>query len=120
MVTEIASITNASPSLSQRATPATGGGPLPDRPPVEVQSAESVPMTDPFEQVRQVGEQLDRLYPGSKLRLRIDFDRAAGRFVYFGVNPNTGEVVRQFPPEAMLRQLAFVRQLAGLAVDSSA
>ena len=119
MVTEIASVANASSSLGQRTAPATSGGSLPDRP-VVAQSTESAPVADPFEQVRQVGEQLDRLYPGSKLRLRIDFDRAAGRFVYFGVNPNTGEVVRQFPPEAMLRQLAFVRQLAGLAVDSSA
>lgn len=120
MVTEIATIASASPTLGQRPSPATNGRPSPDRPPVEARSTESAPVTDPFEQIRQVGEQLDRLYPGSKLRLRIDFDRAAGRFVYMGVNPNTGEVVRQFPPEAMLRQLAFVRQLAGLAVDSNA
>ncbi len=120
MVTEIANVTSATLSLGQRSPTGRAEGIPPDRPPVEVPATESMPVADPFEQVRLVGEQLDRLYPGSKLRLRIDFDRTAGRFVYLGVNPNTGEVVRQFPPETMLRQLAFFRQLAGLAVDSNA
>lgn len=120
MVTEIANVTATTPSSGPRATPGKAEGPPTDRPAGDELPTGSTPTVDPFEQLRQVGEQLDRLYPGSKLRLRIDFDRTAGRFVYQGVNPKTGEVVRQFPPETMLRQLAFLRQLSGLAIDSTA
>lgn len=49
--------------------------------------------------------------PGT--RLRINLDKASGRFVYQGVDTKTGEVLTQFPAEEVLKQLAFVRKRAG-------
>ncbi|RMF16854.1 MAG: flagellar protein FlaG [Alphaproteobacteria bacterium] len=53
-------------------------------------------------------------------RLRIDQDEATGRFVYKVVNADTGEVVRQFPPEEILRIVASIREAEGLVLDSRA
>jgi len=56
--------------------------------------------------------------PGT--RLRINLDKASGRFVYQGIDTKTGEVVTQFPAEEILKQLAFVRKREnanGIVVD---
>lgn len=50
--------------------------------------------------------------------LRISYDDDSGRFVYSGVDKTTGEVVRQFPPEGVLKLLAQHKQeAAGLVLD---
>ncbi len=56
-------------------------------------------------------------------RLSISFDQASNRFVYRGIDAETGEVVNQLPPEEALRRFAYLRELAGQqsgrAVDTS-
>lgn len=55
------------------------------------------------------------------LVLNINFDDAAGRFVYRGLDPDTGEVVRQFPADQMLNLIKRSReQVKGFLVDESA
>lgn len=50
--------------------------------------------------------------------LRISFDDDSGRFIYSGVDKATGEVVRQFPPEGVLKLLAQRHEdAAGLILD---
>lgn len=50
--------------------------------------------------------------------LRIAYDDDSGRFVYSGVDKETGDVVRQYPPEGVLKLLAQNRvEAAGLLVD---
>ncbi len=51
-------------------------------------------------------------------RFSIDRDRDSGRFVYRLVNSETGEVVKQFPGDYVLRRVAYYRELEGIAVDS--
>lgn len=58
---------------------------------------------------------------GQNTRLRINVDEGSGAYVYQGIDPDTGEVVSQYPAEDVLRQLALYRQDAGgLVVDETA
>lgn len=50
-------------------------------------------------------------------RLVIEHDQAANRFVYKSVDRETGEVLRQWPPEEVMRKLAYLREISGLTVD---
>ena len=58
--------------------------------------------------------------PLGDLKLRIDLDKGAGRFVYQSVNRDTGEVIRQFPTDEVLRLLSSFREATGLTVDLDA
>lgn len=51
-------------------------------------------------------------------RFSIDQDSDSGRFVYRLINSDTGEVLKQFPGDYVLRRVAYYRELEGLAVDS--
>lgn len=53
-------------------------------------------------------------------RFSIDRDQDSGRFVYRLVNSDTGEVLKQFPGDYVLRRVAYYRELEGIAVDSKA
>jgi len=48
----------------------------------------------------------------------IAHDKAADRYVFLQVDETTGEVVKQYPTKEMLGQIARVRQIIGLAVDT--
>jgi uncharacterized FlaG/YvyC family protein len=53
----------------------------------------------------------------SELKLRVRFDEPTGRFVYMGVNVESGEIERQYPPEEALRMIARMHEIAGLTLD---
>ena len=52
-------------------------------------------------------------------RLRIDRDESSGNFIYQSIDEESGEVIRQFPTEEILKVLSFYRELEGIAVDDS-
>ncbi len=59
--------------------------------------------------------------PGTRLRINLDND--SGRFVYQGIDINTGDVVTQFPSEEILKFVAFSREregVEGIVVDEKA
>ncbi|VAX05005.1 hypothetical protein MNBD_ALPHA03-1901 [hydrothermal vent metagenome] len=59
--------------------------------------------------------------PGTKLR--IDLDDSSGKFIYQGVDINTGEVVTQFPSEDILKLIAYNKGrdgVEGIVVDEEA
>lgn len=56
----------------------------------------------------------------SSRRLSIAQDEATGRFVYRVIDVNTGEVIRQYPPDEILKIVAQIRQAAGLVLDANA
>lgn len=56
----------------------------------------------------------------SNTRLSIMLDEATNRYVFKSVDVDTGEVIQQYPTEQMLRQIARVREITGLTVDSAA
>jgi len=59
--------------------------------------------------------------PGTKLRIALD--DSSGKFIYQGVDINTGDVVTQFPSEDILKLIAFSRErdgVEGIVVDEEA
>ena len=54
---------------------------------------------------------------GEELKLRVRFDEAAGRFVYMGVNAESGEVERQYPAEEALQMIARMHDMVGQRFD---
>lgn len=55
-------------------------------------------------------------FSGDGLHLRIEIDESGG-FVYLAVDSETGEVVRQYPPEEVLERLKPFQEPVGLTVD---
>ena len=52
--------------------------------------------------------------------LSIVHDEATNRYVFKSIDPDTGEVIRQYPTEQMLALIASVRRTSGLTVDKNA
>ncbi len=53
-------------------------------------------------------------------RLSFGYDEQSGRVYVQIVRSDTGEVVRQRPPESMLEMLAQIREMIGLILDEKA
>ncbi len=68
-----------------------------------------------------LAEELERYMPSNipEGRLQIDRDEESGMFVYKTIDPNTGEVLRQYPTDEMLRYISYHRKSEGLVVDDS-
>lgn len=56
---------------------------------------------------------------GGNERLRIEVEPASGRLVYLAVDVSTGQVLREYAPDEALGLIRRVREVAGLAVDTS-
>ncbi len=59
--------------------------------------------------------------PGT--RLRIGLDDASGRFIYQGIDIQTGDVVTQYPADEILKFVAFAREqqsVEGIVLDEEA
>jgi flagellar protein FlaG len=89
----------------------------------EVQPArgDEVPVNSPLEKAAKA---LEKFIPENETppntRLRIDRDDETGRFVYLNIDNESGEVIKQFPPESILEFLSYYREVAGLTVDDTA
>ena len=79
----------------------------------EKQKPEGVPNSK-LNELQQLTEQA---FVADDLRLSISFEKSIGRFVYRGVDRETGEVVREYPPEEVIERIAHLREIAGIAVD---
>jgi flagellar protein FlaG len=102
----------------------------------EMQTAQNRPQTSPAspaatdphtslptdKRVMALQETMDRLVRGalpSDAKLQIEQDKDTGTFVYRSINPDTGEVIQQWPPEELLRLRASLRELEGMLVDKT-
>ena len=74
---------------------------------------------DPLEKAARV---IEEFVPddGPSTKLRIDKDEDTGRFVYKSIDTESGEVIKQFPPETILEIISQYRSLEGLVVDDDA
>ena len=88
---------------------------------VEPDQGETVPSNSPLEKAAKA---LEKFIPENETppntRLRIDRDDETGRFVYLNIDNESGEVIKQFPPESILEFLSYYREVAGLTVDDKA
>lgn len=74
------------------------------------------------EPLTRAAEMLESFIPDASpnTKLRIDQDEETGRFIYQSIDKDTGEVLKQFPSEELLRFVTLHRDAAGLAVDDKA
>ncbi len=59
----------------------------------------------------------EQAFAADDLRLSISFEKSIGRFVYRGVDRETGEVVREYPQEEVIERIAHLREIAGITID---
>ncbi len=50
-------------------------------------------------------------------KLQIEQDKETGTFIYRSVDPNTGEVIQQWPSEKLLELRSFLKEMEGVLVD---
>jgi len=62
-------------------------------------------------------EKLIRRSLPSNSRLQIEQDKETGTFIYRSVDPETGEVIRQWPPEELLKLREHLSDMEGMLFD---
>ena len=67
--------------------------------------------------LQEVVERLVRSSLPSDAKLQIEQDEDSGVFIYRSINRDTGEVIDQWPPEALLKLRQALRELDGMLVD---
>lgn len=113
---------SGSDSVERRETPATTPTRETETKPDATGFEPLVPKTikDSFEKAAELLEEfIPEAEQTANTRLRIDKDDETGRFVYYSVDDESGEVVRQFPPENILKFLSYYRGLEGLVLDDT-
>jgi len=74
----------------------------------------------PDHRVAELEKTVDNLIKKSlpdNSKLQISQDKDTGTFVYRSIDPSTGEVIRQWPPEQLLKLRESLRQMDGMIVD---
>ncbi len=86
----------------------------------QASSEPSVPVASTPEPAQPIVQSPDKAlatFTPPNTHLSIEHDAATNRYVFKSVDENTGEVIRQYPTEQMLTQIAHVRRITGLTVD---
>lgn len=95
----------------RRAAPAPSGPNRPASPPAAPPADVRVGRPEELERIAR------EAFPDAQGKLSIRYDEGSGRFVYREIDPATGEVLREFPPEEVLERLARMKSLAGASFD---
>jgi flagellar protein FlaG len=90
-------------------------------------SGPSVPARDtnlaPDQRVEVVHPAVEKLIkktlPGNT-KLQVEKDKELGTYIYRSINPDTGEVVRQWPSEELLAMREYLKEMEGILVDTQA
>jgi len=101
-------MTPLEPLPSQTPVPPT---PVPARSPAAGRSANNIPACS--------GRQLRRESP-TPLKSSVRFEKLARQIVVTLLEPETGAVVRQMPPDKILRMIVYAQQVSDGAFDKSA
>jgi uncharacterized FlaG/YvyC family protein len=54
----------------------------------------------------------------SNSKLQIEQDKTTGVFIYRSIDPETGEVIMQWPSEKLLEMHDYLREMEGMLVDT--
>ncbi|MBL6954462.1 MAG: flagellar protein FlaG [Alphaproteobacteria bacterium] len=73
----------------------------------------------PSSKLNELQQLTEQAFVADDLRLSISFEKSIGRFVYRGVDRETGEIVREYPQEEVVKRIAHLREIAGIAIDRS-
>ncbi len=108
-------ISTTLPSSAQ----ARAEGPTVTRPSQSIEGAvaEERPNDQRVGKLEQLQKVADEAFADTDAKLSISYDEASGRFIYKELDPETGEVVREYPPQEVLERIAKVRQMRGVSLD---
>ncbi|HDH99765.1 MAG: hypothetical protein DRQ14_03590 [Candidatus Latescibacterota bacterium] len=67
--------------------------------------------------LEKIGEELNRCIRMFNTHLAFEIDRPSNRIIIKIINTETEEVIRQIPPEELLRIMHYMDELLGLLVD---
>ena len=67
--------------------------------------------------VERIEAMREKINANSRTRLQIDREEESGQFIYRLFDPETGEVMRQWPPEKYVDLIAFLKDQQGGVVD---
>ena len=68
--------------------------------------------------VAELQQLANQAFAEDNVRLSISFEKSIGRFIYRGIDPETGEVVREYPAEEVVERIAAIREVVGVAYDA--
>jgi uncharacterized FlaG/YvyC family protein len=71
---------------------------------------------DPKELQAAVEKLIKKSLPGNT-KLQIEHDKKTGTFIYRSIDRETGEIVRQWPPEELVKLREYLKEMEGLLVD---
>jgi flagellar protein FlaG len=82
----------------------------------------AAPVTNlaPFQRIEALQGAVEKLIKKSlpsNSRLQIEQDKNTGTFIYRSINPETGEVIQQWPSEKLLEMRDFLKELDGVLLD---
>lgn len=69
------------------------------------------------EEMQAAMEKLIRKGLPSNSKLQIEQDKETGTFIYRSVDPETGEVIKQWPPEQLIKLREYLREMEGMLID---
>ena len=90
---------------------ATPGAPTPDT---------NLAPDQRVEVVRASVEKLIKKSLPPNSRLQVEKDKELGTFIYRSVNPDTGEVIKQWPSEQLIAMREYLKEMSGMLVDTQA
>ncbi len=71
-------------------------------------------------QVAEATRQVEQLFQTVRRNLQFKDDPTSGRMVVSVIDADSGEIIRQIPPERMLRMAANLEQITGLLLGERA
>ena len=98
--------------LVRRAEPAP-----PPAKPEDVDAGDGARREDDRAVVERIESMRSEINASARTRLTIEREGDKGRFIYKILDPDTGEMVRQWPPEKYLDLVAYLREQQGGLVD---
>ena len=72
------------------------------------------------EVVQAAVEKLIKKSMPSNSKLQVEKDKELGTYIYRAINPDTGEIIMQWPPEKLLQMREYLKEMEGLLVDTKA
>jgi flagellar protein FlaG len=94
------------------------------RPQVSSQTASGAPdpatNLPPDQRVAVVQAAVEKLIKKSlpaNSKLQVVQDKETGAFIYRSIDPDTGKVISQWPPEQLVKMHEYLAQLAGILLD---
>jgi flagellar protein FlaG len=114
MIDPIASVLNPREVANQSRQPAAPAAPNAPTPDTNLGPDQRV------EVVQAAVEKLIKKSLPSNSRLQVVKDKELGTYIYRAIDPDTGEIIMQWPPEHLLAMREYLKEMEGLLVDTKA